>query len=39
MRLGTIEESDEGLRYIKPDSGVGMGVWQHIMRGSMPDDA
>lgn len=39
MCLGTIEEIDEGLRYIKPDSRVGMAVWQHIMQGKMPDDA
>jgi len=39
MRLGTIEETNEGLRYIKPGADVGMGVWQHIMLGTMPEDA
>jgi hypothetical protein len=38
MRLGTIEETNEGLRYIKPDADVGMGVWQHIMLGTIPED-
>jgi hypothetical protein len=39
MRLGTIEETNEGLRYIKPDADVGMGVWKHIMLGVLPEDA
>ncbi|HEY2972155.1 MAG TPA: hypothetical protein VGJ48_06555 [Pyrinomonadaceae bacterium] len=39
MRLGTIEETNEGLRYIKPEADVGMGVWQHIMLGTIPEDA
>jgi hypothetical protein len=34
MRLGTIEETETGIRYVKPDSGDAMAVWQHIMLGA-----
>ena len=36
MRLGTIEETETGIRYVKPDTGKFRGVWQHIMLGAPP---
>jgi hypothetical protein len=36
MRLGTIEETELGFRYLKPDERDGMAVWQHVMLGATP---
>jgi hypothetical protein len=36
MRLGTIEETETGLRYLKPDPRDAMAVWQHVMLGATP---
>lgn len=38
MRLGTIEETEAGMRYVKPDPRDGMGVWQHIILGALPQE-
>lgn len=38
MRLGTIEETEMGFRYLKPDAQDAMTVWQHIMLGAMPQE-
>ena len=38
MRLGTIEETETGMSYVKADARAAMGVWQHIMLGALPQE-
>jgi len=33
LRLGTIEDRDDGVFYLKPPLSVGAGVWEHIING------